>query len=297
MRTDDFIRWNYRDADPGHPLEWRQEAGENPRALVLVTEYDIPKSDSVIGIGVHVAKRADGKNELFFVEEDYRIQDLFNQFCRDLIENTKSTDPKNGPNAAIGRYNLWKSAFRLARAPLSEIQIRGLIGEIIAMRDLLFSRYGQEKTLRAWMNARKGKQDFMPGDRWYEVKTASYGAETVTVTSLEQLDRSDDGRMVVVFLSSSGPEFKGSFTIISLVEEMRKSIESPEALEIFNSTLEACGYSWHPDYEKLAYENRGIREYDVTGDFPRMRASELRGRGIVKATYEISLDSMDRFRV
>lgn len=296
-RYNDFEKWTYVLVDSRHPLEWRKEQSDEPRALVLITDSDIPETDSVRGIRVALMKRPDGRKALYFIEEEPGIHPLFKKFTEDLIDYTRNTEPTRGPRAAIARYNLWKNSFKKARIPLNEIQVQGLIGEIIAMRDVLFPRYGQGRTLRAWMNMWHSKQDFMPRDRWYEVKSAIYGSDTVHITSLEQLDRTDDGRLIVVFLGKVSHDYRSGFTLNSLVDEMLSRLDDPEAEELFKSTLDGCGYAWNPEYDKMSYELSGISEYEVRDDFPRIRASELRGRGIVRANYEISLDSMDRFRV
>lgn len=296
VRQGDFLGWEYLDADASHLLEWKIESGGNPRALVLISEAEIPETGSVRGIGVHLVKREDGRNALYFVEEDSDVHPVFVRFCADIIDFTRSVKPKDGPKIAVERYNKWRKTFRNPKAPLSEIEIQGLIGEIIAMRDILFKRYGQKKTLRAWMNRYHSKQDFMPENIWYEVKSTIYGSKTVTITSLEQLDRADDGRMIVVFLSKTSPDFNRKITIESLIDEMNKIIDDPEARELFCGTLEEFGYSWNPEYEKYGYELRRVSEYAIGGGFPRITKKDVRN-GIIEATYKISLDSIDRFRM
>lgn len=296
MRYKDFLDWKYLDADSSHPLEWKIESGNSPRAIVLISDVRFPETGSVRGIRVYALQREDGRYALYFIEEDPDIHPIFVRFCDDVINYTRNVKPEEGPSFAVERFNKWKKAFKNPKTLLSEIEIQGLIGEIIAMRDVLFKRYGQKKTLRAWMNRYHSKQDFMPEDVWYEVKSAIYGSKTVTVTSLEQLDRSDEGHMIVVFLSVTGPDFAGKITISSLVDEMERIIADPEALELFNGTLEEFGYCWNPEYEKYCYELRKISEYAIGEEFPRLTKSDVKS-GITEATYKISLDSIDRFRV
>ena len=282
--------------DSNHPLDWRVDDPSNIQTLVLVTTGEIDL-ESTRFIEVDVSIRPDSRKNVKFHLIDSQYGLMFNSFCHTLIEDTRQYDnQESGKNHVIMLYNRWR---RLFTGPhrLDSRDIRGLIGELVFLKDHLFARYGQHRSLESWMNLKFGKQDFIIDDSWFEVKCIMAGATKITISSLQQLDKDTPGYLVTVNISASSPESDKSITLNSLYDEVIHTLKSEADADLFAEVMMSIGYSPLPQYNEEVFELDSIRMYLVDGEFPRLRYSNLCGSGIVDAEYSISIDHIAPFEV
>ena len=278
-----------------HPLRWSYNKSSTALILQMDEEPDVLQRSSK-AVSVRKWRQADGRWAIAFILVDDSYSEQFRYFCEDVVESSRSVPPEKGASFAYGRFLLWMRMFRPAGGKLSEEFIRGLMGEIFAMQRVLIPRYGEITVLKAWMNARRGKQDFVMEDSWYEVKSILEGSAGVTITSFEQLDRDDSGGLVVVQLRKASPESPLGMNINKLIREFIDSLGSAESKDILLDTLEQAGYSYTEEYNCLCFDCLSLTLYVVDSNFPRIRRSQL-NEGIVCGSYEISLDSISEWRV
>ena len=282
--------------DSSHPLDWRVDDPSNIKTLVLVTAGEV-YLESTRFIEVDISSRSDNRKNVIFHLIDSQYDLMFNSFCHTLIEDTRQyDDQESGKNHVIALYNRWRRLFTGPRR-FDSREIRGLIGELVFLKDVLFIRYGQHHALNSWMNLKFGKQDFIIDETWYEVKCALAGSSKITISSLQQLDKINPGYLGIVFISSSSIESQSSITLNSLYESVLRIFESDADADLFSEVMMSIGYSKLPQYDEDAYELIATKEYLVVDDFPRLRASNLVGSGIVDAEYSISLDYISKFEV
>lgn len=81
---------------------------------------------------------------------------------------------------------------------LSENEIRGLLGELIFLKENMFKKYQMNRSIISWQGCEKAHKDFEINAEWYEVKTIRQNGDTVTISSIEQLDDEKDGKLVVI---------------------------------------------------------------------------------------------------
>lgn len=223
---------------------------------------------------------------------DKSLEDLFYKFCDDIVEKTRCVkDPSLGYNAIIDRFLLWKKLFVSAKDDiLSEIEIMGLMGELIFLKDYLFPLYGYRKAIEGWSGQDHTKKDFSYDAKWYEIKSVSYGKDSVLISSLEQLDSGNFGELAVIFLERMSSLSMGE-TLNHLVIEMCDMIEPPEFKEKFLAKVESSGYTYNVAYEDYVYALKGIKRYAVDSSFPRLTSQNV-PLGIAAVKYEISLFSI-----
>ena len=292
LKNTNFIR-----VDESHPLDWRVNEGNSRYVLVLVSRNEPVPTDSTDGIKTLFWKGSNGFWYHSFFCNDRTYSKMFQLFCNDIIESSRNIDPSKDMQYAADRYRHWMRMFKPERDLLSEHEVEGLLGEIVVLRDVMFDRYGQSASVTSWMNSVKGKQDFIQEDRWYEIKTVLEGRTAVKISSLEQLDRDDEGRLIVVTMRRSNPLSQNVITLNSIYSEMMDAIVDLEANRQFEETMGYAGYIEDPAYDDLCFEVVRIVEYDVGDDFPRLRGSELSSTGIVSGSYDIALDAISEFEV
>ena len=128
-------------------------------------------------------------------------------------------------------------------------------------------------------------------------KTVLEGRTSVKISSLEQLDRDDEGRLIVVTMRRSSPLSQNVITLNSIYSEMIDAIVDLDANRQFEETMGYAGYIEDQAYDDICFEVVRVVEYDVGDDFPRLRGSELSSTGIVSGSYDISLDAISEFEV
>ena len=134
-----------------------------------------------------------------FSLEDKEVSGLFYKFCEDLIEQTKSiNDISLGYITIVNRYFQWKKMFVSSKKHLlDETNIKGLIGEILFLKGNLADRIGLSCALKSWTGQELTHKDFSYGDNWFESKAISKNANSIKISSLEQLDSDKEGELVV----------------------------------------------------------------------------------------------------
>lgn len=282
--------------DSNHPLDWRVDNPQNIRLLVLVTSGEI-NLESTRFIEVDISERYDDRKNVKFHLIDSQYALMFNSFCHTLIEDTRHyPNQESGKNHVITLYNRWR---RLFTGPhkLDSRDIRGLIGELIFLKDILSVKYGPHRALNSWMNIKFGKQDFIVNDTWYEIKCISSGSSKVKISSLQQLDKSNPGYLGIVSISSSSKECANSISLNTLYDDVIKIFESDADADLFSEIMMSIGYNKLPQYDDEIFELNSIKLYLVIDDFPRLRASELSGSGIIDAEYSISIDHITKYEV
>lgn len=282
--------------DASHPFDWRVDSRTQITSLALVTQYPID-FESTRFINVTSELRFDGGSNIRFDLIDYQYSLMFDAFCRTLIEDSRNFEPNlAGVKHILRLYNNWKRMFTGPKK-LELREIRGLIGELAFLRNYMFPKYGQSVSLQAWMNLKFGKQDFIVDSTWFEVKTATTDAQTVRISSLDQLDRRSAGILAVVFLSKSSSVSDSAVTLNSMFRDVRDSFESDLDRDLFVQIMTSIGYSEKPAYDEHVFEISSIRRFSVQDDFPRLCRSTLNIPGISNAEYDILIQSITKYEV
>lgn len=283
--------------DSVHILELHLGLDEKGRkAIELRYPFTPRKVTGTSAIEVNQYKKAK-YNTIRFSLIDEEISGLFYKFCEDLIEQTKDLKEESaGYQAIVNRFFQWKKMFVSSKNNfLTEPEIMGLIGEILFLRGNLAERIGLSNALLSWSGQELTHKDFSYENMWFEAKAISRGAQSVRISSLEQLESDNDGELVVHSLEKMSTAYNG-ITLNKLVLETRNMFSSNEDKDNFMSKVALQGYEYNNYYDDFVYEISNFKRYNVNGHFPKLTSKSL-PVAIRKAMYEISLVEIASFEI
>lgn len=295
MKPDTFKR-----VKPSHDLDIYRGVDMLGRdALLLITSSSPVAAKSSKSIEVISGRRKDKKFSLMFSLRDARYVDIFDCFCKDIIgaSEAQSVADKDANIFFVNRYNKWAALFE--KAPndiLSAEVVKGLIGEILVLKNILIPRLGEVPSMQAWMGPLSAPQDFIFENSWVEVKTISSSRDSVRISSVEQLDSPNCGQMAIVRLDPSNIAERDSLGINDLAEEMVSSLRGPEARNLFEEKLLAVGYCFNKRYDDIRFSFKKIDLYSVSPDFPSIKRESI-PPAILRVEYDISIPTIENFKI
>lgn len=227
------------------------------------------------------------------------LETVFGRLCQDLVDAAEGVpDEKALVILFRERLNLWKKLFQHGGSGfLQPHEIKGLIAEMLVLELLL--RDGERdiyETVSGWVGPLGADQDFMYADRAIEVKAVGPGADSISISSLEQLDCTVAMHLVLATLRPATPGEPGAIGLNALTARVEGMItESPDALNTFKERLLEARYVEHEFYETVLFEPMSIAAYSISDTFPKL-ISDMVPAGIISASYSIEIDSIAEFR-
>ena len=275
-----------------HPLELY--LGRNEKGFLTLRYNGEFVPTKVIGtslIEIKQVKTSHYNSILFsFTSEDN--ESLFYYFCEDMISETENYKGNEGYKEIVNRFNQWKKMFTGNNKVLSENEVLGLIGELLFLKDKSIPIYGVSEALNGWSGPEPTHKDFSYKENWYEIKTINSYKNSVSISSLEQLDSELDGHLVVYSLEKMSPSFKG-LTLNRLVACISDILTFETDRDIFFEKLKQAGYSYNETYDNYVYNFIKTESYLVDKSFPRIKANDL-PKGVSKVQYEIILSMIEK---
>ncbi len=264
------------------------------KAIELRSVYTPKKVTGTSAIEVNQYTKPE-YNTIRFSLCDEEISGLFYKFCEDLIEQSRELkDDSEGYQVIVNRFLQWKKMFVSSRGLfLSELEIMGLIGEILFLRDHLAERIGLSAALRAWSGQELTHKDFSYQSTWVESKAISRGKTTVKISSLEQLDSEYQGELVIHMLEKMSPAY-GGITLNRLVLETRDMFLTMDERDDFLAKVALQGYEYNNYYDDFVYEVSSFVRYRVDSNFPKLVPNGMPS-AIQKVSYEIVLSDLSSF--
>lgn len=290
----------FRLVDSSHPVNLYVGKDEMARPTLLMICTQKPKTvSSSQMIIAEVRQRDDGKWSVSFSLENNEYKDLFVLFCDDIIASSQRIHDKDRAAAfVITRYESWKTMLANAKSDLlTSEEIKGLLGEMYFLKNVLMKKYSPEESALSWTGPRMAHQDFIIYDTWYEVKTVSSGRENVKISSIEQLDSPQIGHLVVVFADKTSSTNENAVTLNSLYSDLLTNIKDEDVKEEFSNMLLKYGYYPRSEYESVDYvfEVKGIQRYLVSHMFPSLRKNSMPA-SIARAEYYLSLAAIQKYK-
>lgn len=292
-----FSNHTYRRVDGEYLVNIFLGYNEQGKMSMVITENGIisPIKSSKI-INTSMRKRKDGKIALSFDLLDESYKALYLVFCKDMILVCEKAGSHMAISSALKRWKYWLEMFGRKRSEiLNKMSIKGLIGELIELRDHFIPEYGELIAVKSWMGPLLGHKDFEIGSTWYEVKSISPGVAEIVISSLEQLDSDIDGHLSVVRLEETSPVNKTAITLNNLVMNIVDRIEDPDILELFRIRLDNMGYIQNEQYDSYAFLYKGTEYYGVKEGFPRILRKNV-DDAIGRVKYTIHLNSIADFK-
>lgn len=238
-------------------------------------------------------------NDIFlrFSLERPTLLEYFCTFCEDLMSSCAViNDDETAYHTLRTRYFSWKQLFKPNHGNLSEIEIMGLIGELLFLKGVMIPDKGLDKALESWTGPEKTHKDFSLDEEWYEIKTIAVGKETVHISSVEQLDSDVCGSLVVYALEKMSTSYNG-LRLNALVTNIIASISSTIQKDYFLAKLGLYGFDFSPENDNYVYDLKAMNIYKVEGnDFPRVMREKL-PKAISKIQYDIVLSNIEKFKI
>lgn len=300
MKYEEFVlRWKEssfesRRIDNSHPLDFylSKDFDNNYKLLFIAGKKKIDIKDSDV-IKVGIGRRKDDRIAYSFVLVDKNFTNQFFRLCFDLIDSSsKCTNNDSCCNSVIYLFIKWQKMMKSSNKKiLSQEEVKGLIAELIILDSELYGKQCEE-VMKAWSGPKGYYQDFIFSDLWFEVKAISKRSEKITISSIEQLDVSSDGKLITVMLDKIDNEVNESITLNKLIKIIEEKIKhNINLIDEFREKLNLLGYVYTDEYDKMIFKIGNIKEYLVNDDFPRIRRTEIRSE-IGKVKYEIILSTI-----
>ena len=269
----------------------------NPR-LSFMSSVAPPKMESTKMLKVVQGKEAD---EVYWTNFDLlqtNARHVFYSFCCDLANAIDGiSEEKKALVYLKNRFHIWKSMFKKGGTSISVELLKGLFGELYFLLTYLVDKYGLNEAIEAWSGADGTAKDFSIGTGWYEVKTVSSSAVSVKISSVSQLSSDFPGDLVIIKIESMSPVYSnGKSSIGELLQVILERIDFDETKEAFLGKLAEYGLDLTDECcsEKFSVVSQNL--YTVDFDFPRILESDVRFREICKVSYELIINSLDRFK-
>lgn len=286
----------YSRYDDEHPFDIFLGVDDKGRKSFVVTlKSNRERVVSSKTIAVDFFARPDGRTSIRFSLEDDDLKDIFYKFCEDIIESTKSGNQNDGFLPIIRRWETWISFFQKTSLPLSESEIIGLIGEVYFLQTFMIPKYGVDRAIEAFIGVNKAHKDFEIDEVWYEIKSIHNGVRSVKISSIQQLDSANEGKLEILTFDQGTPSTAENITLNSTIRQLRETLNADQKLAL-DEKLRKVKYIEDERYDDFNYLFIRRDEYVVKDDFPRISLEHL-PRGITKATYEIDISAIQHYKV
>jgi len=293
---------NTKRCDPANKFDFYWGINQNGEYLFLIEHQNFEdwsaKQLSFSEINIEHYQLKSGYRVLLTLK-NLNDWDIFYTLCNDLLTLSLEVDTEKTLLTMIhNRLQRWQKMFRkTGKKILTEQEQQGLIGELIFIKNYLFKLYSSQTALLFWKGPLGEQQDFGIGNTSIEIKTKlGTSSSNIQISSIEQLDfRTKYAFLFVLTLTCSSLE-SDSFTLNSLINDIKQQIEDYDSLELFESLLLELGYIELPEYSEKQYIINKESFYEVKNDFPRLTISNI-PNGINSIQYSIDLKSCSNYLI
>ncbi|MCD8291730.1 MAG: PD-(D/E)XK motif protein [Prevotella sp.] len=223
------------------------------------------------------------------------LLESFSIFCQDLVDSVRGIEDMNeGYRIICERFFSWKKLFKPNKAILADSELMGLLGELMFLKDKLLPFLGELDAIESWIGPEKTHKDFSFRDTWVEVKSVSSGKDAVRISSVEQLDGSNKGYLVVYRFERMSNTYNG-INLNMLVNDILSMINRTYCKDLFMTKLDLNGYHSSPEYNDKVYNLTNVTAYVVGEGFPRLTREQL-PTAISHVQYELLTSEIEQFK-
>jgi len=291
--------------DANHPLDffWAKDHINNYLFVYVYNSSDAFKSKIPDLEGVEIKNVViNDVSRLIFTLKEKEHADIFYDLCVNLVGSTSQITSKNKAHIIIlKRLKRWQRFLKNSNSGiLKEQAIKGLIGELLFLKEKLISSYGVDGGISAWIGPEGSPQDFAINDLAVEVKCQLGGSRpTIKISSADQLcPQLPKMLLYVVTLSKTTDDNNKRINLPRLISEIEKliEIEGSESIMRFNDLLDQAGYSYSDKYNDFNYIFSDEQGYRVIDGFPRLIPNDLCD-GIERINYTIKLNECKNYKI
>lgn len=271
---------------------------DNLREIMIISNSEPAKIKSSKSIEVIKGERADGRWAIQIKLLNKDQEEVFTHLCWDLIElSRKAKTITSGVEIVIARFLKWQKLMEGGSDILSDEVIKGIIGELMYAKKVLFGKYSWDIIFSAWLGPDGADKDFVFDDTWSEIKAIKTGKTSVGISSMEQLSSNVVGTLVVATVDQTSSVDTSGFSFASLINEFKELLKSsPSALFDFEDKIFQLGYIDRKEYYEKYYVFYGFRFFKVDNNFPKMTRETI-PKEIIKVKYEIAISEIKGFEI
>ncbi|MFL2133498.1 PD-(D/E)XK motif protein [Desemzia sp. FAM 24101] len=254
--------------------------------LIQVSKYKIP----------------DNKMAVLFSLSDDSLLSIFISFAIDL-ESVIEKNPSITINEIYNRYVYWQRMFKVEANKISEMLVKGLVGELNILDQFMIPKYGVQEAIRGWVGTEKNHKDFSYSDgMWYEAKTINIGKLSVKISSIEQLQADTEGVLLITEIEKAGIGNPNGVRLFDLLNKIKNIIDSEDTVLSFFNKINDLGISLDvfsdPNHEGNLhrYLIHKVSNYLVNTDFPKLNREEL-PVSVGAVNYELILTEIQDYLV
>lgn len=295
---------NVRLVDEKHPLKlfWGVDS-KNRYSFAFEAEVGaLPKKKSLPDLsGMELNVFHQGTcGKLVLLLQNNKDWEIFFALCLDLVRATSSLkDDLVASDIILRRLIRWQELLRKSRRQsLSEEEIKGLMGELLFLRQSLVPVFGLDDAVTSWRGPEDAPQDFALAEVAYEVKCQTGGSRRmVKISSADQLcPQLPVGYLIVYTLARQTSDDLEAISLNSLVAQIRADLVSASATvrDYFEDMLFMSGYVENEEYQKYLFSVVGLKSYRLVEGFPRICPQSLLP-GIEFVSYSIALEACSKY--
>tara|TARA_Y100001958_G_C21245245_1_gene574805 strand:+ start:3101 stop:4066 length:966 start_codon:yes stop_codon:yes gene_type:complete len=292
--------------DPNHPLDFYWAKDHKADYLFL---YEYPSESEIILDNVPELKGIETSSNIH--EDRARLivalkekddWEIFHHLCTNLIQSTNQVeDPKKASTIVLNRLKRWHKFLQKEKSGiLREEQIKGLIGELIFLKNWVIPKYGVNESIKFWVGPEDMPQDFTVNNVAVEVKCQLGSTRPqVKISSQDQLHTQLHQLILyVVTLGKATSDAKDAINLPGIIKEVETILDqsSSSMLTRFQDLLFEAGYFYHDKYLDFNYLFAGEQAFIVKDGFPRIISKDL-AEGISNLSYTISLSDCREYKI
>jgi hypothetical protein len=284
------------------------QPGVTPALLIEVAspavplDADYPSSSGFELFPEFVIPGPNGRVRLCLLLSDRIYREVFEVLCQDVVETViRASSEPGAVQSLLSRLRIWQGFMkRYGPEGLSPEEQAGLFAELSFLRNSVIGQLPAPDAVESWKGPRGSVQDFqLPGCSVEVKSTILLPAGNIKISSLSQLDDTRVGRLILCHMTLDTGGVSG-LTLPEVVQDLRSVLGTEDESTVirFNDCLTEAGYlDIHEGlYSGRRYVVREVHYFEVAGDFPRIRASEVR-RGVASGSYSIAFSACLHFEI
>ena len=285
-----------------HPFlnVWLQSKNAHSRVSIGYTGKLPVKLRSCRGYRViHDFKQERAMNYIVFEENESGLRRSFASVIVAAWEQSlQRSTPQSSLEALLVAVRDLKQLFGRNQSDFSPEELRGLMAELLTVRFLAELGSPLSRILEAWRAPAGSVRDFVfSATHSLEVKSARPDSGTITISSVAQLDQEEPGLQLIVWpLVQVEAETPGALTLNELVADLRAECSRDErALQLYDDAMVVLGLDKAEEsLSEVAFSYNDCFSYDVTADFPRIRATGI-SEQIRDVTYTLRTADLSKY--
>lgn len=223
---------------------------------------------------------------------------VFYSLCVDLIRATIGcTSDEHAMNAVKNKYMIWRKMFRNVQGSMTEENYKGLYGELYFLKHFLWKQIGLCNAIYSWSGPDMTAKDYAYKEDWYEIKTISTNSNSVTISSLTQLEAVTPGHLVIIRVEQMSDEYdEGDCCVEKIISDIMFNIEDEEVKELFVGKVISYGFNFD-ERENIFHRYRVAdrKFYLIDNNFPRITTNNVPYEEVIKVSYSLSLDGIQKY--